>query len=378
MSTWSRVALGDIVEITSGGTPRKSEQQYWGGEIPWISGASMHALKAETSDRMVTDFAIGNGTRLAPAGSSLILVRGMSLLDEIRVSHVVRPVAFNQDVKAMAPIGDLDPWFLTYLLLAHRGSLLNAVHQAGHGTGVLATERLTALEVSLPPLDEQRRIAEVLGALDDLIGTNDRLIELQQSSVDVALAREISHGVGGMSPLFQIADFENKKRVPLSSAERALIPGPFPYYGANGQIDSVGEFLFDEPRLLVGEDGTVMNESGQAVTRLVWGKYWVNNHAHVLRGAGGISTAMLRALIRNLNVRDRVTGAVQPKLSMSNLKAAKVFVPRSTPFASAVDALTEAEMALSDENEQLRRTRDEILPLLMSGAVRVRSEGVAA
>lgn len=237
---------------------------------------------------------------------------------------------------------------------------------------------LKQIPVSLPPLNEQQRIAEVMGALDDLIDTNERLVELHQYMCDVAIAAEVAKGAGSITQLSEIALFENKKRIPLSAAERRQMPGPFPYYGANGQIDSVGEFLFEEPRLLVGEDGTVMTDSGLAVTRLVWGQYWVNNHAHVLRGVGETSTAVLRVLLRNLNVRERVTGAVQPKLSMGSLKAASVFVPTSERFASAVDTLTEAEMALSDEIAELRRTRDELLPLLMSGKVRVQPEEVAA
>lgn len=378
MNAWRQVAIGDIVEITSGGTPRKSEQRFWGGEIPWISGASMHALKAQASDRMVTEAAIGNGTRLAPVGSSLILVRGMSLLEEIRVGHVVRPVAFNQDVKALTPKESVNPWFLTYLLLSRRDALLNAVHQAGHGTGVLSTERLTGLEVSLPPLDEQRRIAEVLGALDDLIDMNERL----KSDLD-ELARttflrawdgetwttvaELGEVIMGQSPPGDTYS-EDPVGMPFHQGVRdfgARFPTSRIYCSAPTRIAEAGDILI-AVRAPVGE----MNVAPERLA--------IGRGLAALR-ATRPSTALqaIRAFESTWSAHQG-TGTVFSSINGKDLRAAKVPLVGDDLVEAALAELDNAYAELDREGAELRRTRDELLPLLMSGAVRVRPEGVAA
>lgn len=148
----------------------------WDGGIPWISGASMQGIRLSASERTVSVSALGNGTTLAKAGSTLILVRGMGIINELRLGHAVRDVAFNQDVKALRPRPSISSWFLTYALASQWPSIREMIHLAGHGTGILPTDRLLRLELSLPPLAEQRRIAGVLSGVDDLIESLDDLI----------------------------------------------------------------------------------------------------------------------------------------------------------------------------------------------------------
>ena len=103
----------------------------------------------------------------------------------------------------------------------------------------------------------------------------------------------------------------------------------------------------------------------------------MNNHAHVLAGTS-ISTELLRVLVTNADVRDRVTGAVQPKLNMGNLKSLRLRVPSDPDVDQFVQILTAFERELLEETRQLQRTRNELLPLLMSGRVRVKAEDRAA
>jgi type I restriction enzyme S subunit len=166
MSEWREATLGELVDMSSGGTPRMTNKDYWGGDIPWISASSLKSLRLSQSDRMVTSGAIGNGTKIAPAGSILIVVRGMSLRKEIRVGKAIRDVAFNQDVKALRVHGDAIPDFLLYTLHGREDDLLGMVRAATNGTGVLPTELLIGLNIALPPIDEQRRIVAVMTALD--------------------------------------------------------------------------------------------------------------------------------------------------------------------------------------------------------------------
>jgi type I restriction enzyme S subunit len=225
------------------------------------------------------------------------------------------------------------------------------------------------LSIPLPPVDEQRRISSALGALDDLFEVNRKLIE-DLVHLRRCLYEQGISGAATSTTVGSIATFENKRRVPLSAAERLANPGTFPYYGATGQMDSVGGYLFDGVRVLVGEDGSVVRADGTPFVQFVDGRYWVNNHAHVLVGQG-ISTELLRVILECASVASVVTGAVQPKLSMGNLKSVSVLVPTDPAIDSAIQALASAELGLRQENGQLEATRGDLLPLLISGRVRV-------
>ena len=172
---WRVRTLGECAAWQSGGTPRKSRPEYWGGSIPWISAKSLDSFFIEDSEDRVTPLGAENGTRLVPENTVLFIVRGMSLKTEFRMGITTRPVTFNQDLKALLARDGMDPKFLAYAVKSMTPTILGLVDEAGHGTGRLATDLLQALEIPTPPLDEQRRIAAILGALDDKIELNRKM-----------------------------------------------------------------------------------------------------------------------------------------------------------------------------------------------------------
>ncbi|MEK7716250.1 MAG: restriction endonuclease subunit S [Pseudomonadota bacterium] len=174
---WRETSLGDLVDFVSGGTPSKDNAAYWNGEIPWVSAKDMKRLFLDDAEDHITESGLSNGTRLAPAKTVLLLTRGMTLLNDIPICVARRPMAFNQDVKALRPKGQITDSFIPYLLLGNKSRLLSLVDLAGHGTGRLNTDELKSLDVHLPPENEQRAIAHILGTLDDKIELNRRMNE---------------------------------------------------------------------------------------------------------------------------------------------------------------------------------------------------------
>jgi type I restriction enzyme S subunit len=167
---WVARRLGECVDTLSGGTPSKGEVALWNGDVPWISPKVMTAIHADEADAYVDESAIGNGTRLAPTLSTLVMVRGMGLHEFVRVSQTRREVTFNQDVKAL--VGRLiEPTLLLFALLDAQPLLLDRVESAGHGTGKLPTEVLLALPIAMPDSVTQQRLAARLRALNDRIGS---------------------------------------------------------------------------------------------------------------------------------------------------------------------------------------------------------------
>ena len=177
---------------------------------------------------------------------------------------------------------------------------------------------------------------------------------------------------GELGDLISIFD---SLRIPLSSRERTKRPGPYPYYGATSVMDYVDDFLFEGVHLLVGEDGSVIHEDGKPFLQYVWGKFWVNNHAHVLRGKNGASTECIYCLLQQANISAFVTGAVQPKLNQKNLKSIPIILPSAaafTAFDRKIKDIFSQVRHNNEENRTLTELRDTLLPKLMSGEIRVR------
>lgn len=142
-------------------------------------------------------------------------------------------------------------------------------------------------EIPLPPLDEQKRIAAILDQADELRRKRQRAIDRLNQ-----LGQAIFHEMFGdpranpneypILPLGQLVENEDGKRVPVKLADREKMDGEYPYYGASGVIDFVDDYLFDGERLLIGEDGANLLARSSPLAFMARGKFWVNNHAHVL------------------------------------------------------------------------------------------------
>ncbi len=114
-------------------------------------------------------------------------------------------------------------------------------------------------------------------------------------------------------------------RVPLSKKQRSIIEKVYPYYGAQGIIDYVDGYLFDGQYLLVAEDGENLKSQNSHICNIVDGKFWVNNHAHIIRGRKDNNTEYLYYLLNLVNYRNYVTGSAQPKLTKDNLNSIQVY-----------------------------------------------------
>ncbi len=173
---WGVVRLGAIGRWFSGGTPSMSNDRFWNGDIPWVSAKDMKVARLRDSILHVTEEAIGNGTSLAPRGAVLMVVRGMILAHTLPVAIAERPVAFNQDMKALVVHDNIDSQFILLWLQCHAEQVLTLATEASHGTKRIPSPDLFATAIALPKLWEQQVIAMALGDVDALIAELDRLI----------------------------------------------------------------------------------------------------------------------------------------------------------------------------------------------------------
>lgn len=119
----------------------------------------------------------------------------------------------------------------------------------------------------------------------------------------------------------------DEKRIPLSSEERGNRQGAFPYYGATGIIDYVDDYLFEGNYLLVGEDGAPFFIDNEDVAFIASGKFWVNNHAHVLQSNGECDLRYLMYALNSVNYKEYITGSTRDKLTQSELSRIRIPFP---------------------------------------------------
>jgi type I restriction enzyme, S subunit len=183
---WRKRTLGELVKFVSGGTPSREMPRFWNGDIPWLSAKDLKKFRLNDSIEKITAEGLDNGARLIEAGSVLILVRGMTLLKDVPVGVTERVVAFNQDLKALIPGKEINGYYLGFYLAANKSRLLTLVDRTSHGAGRLSGDLLRSLEIELPGMKEQRKIAEILL-------TWDRAIE--RSEMRVAAKSRLKRGL---------------------------------------------------------------------------------------------------------------------------------------------------------------------------------------
>jgi type I restriction enzyme S subunit len=148
------------------------------------------------------------------------------------------------------------------------------------------------------------------------------------------------------------------ERIPVSREERQHRSGPYDYYGASGIIDKIDAFLFDKPLLLIGEDGANLVNRSTPIAFIAGGRYWVNNHAHVLDGISLEFLRFLEMFINATDLRPYVTGTAQPKMNQTKMNSIPIALP---PFCEQhrIVAKVDELMALCNELEaaQARRER---------------------
>ena len=409
-SGWRAVRLGEAIELN----PRRVLTR--GTEAPFVAMADMleHHRRLPTLD--TREFR-GGGSRFR--NGDTLLARITPCLENGKTAWVSRLVGdvtghgSTEFIVLSAKEGIADPLFVYYLARAPHFRSYAIGHMTGtSGRQRVPTDAVESFEVTIPPLSEQRAIAGVLGVLDDKIEQNrqtagklERLARaifrawfvdfepvkakaagsasfpsMPQQVFDALPTRFVDSEIGPVpegwhsGSLGDVIDIHDSRRVPLSRRQREQRRGPFRYYGATGIVDYVNDFLFDGLFVLVGEDGTVVNDQDRPVVQYVWGRFWVNNHAHILTGARGVSTEYIRVLLDHLNIRPFVTGAVQPKLNQRNLKSVPTLVPPQEG-AAAFDDITAPLFACLrqayDQSRELESMRDLLLPQLLSGSVRV-------
>ena len=224
---------------------------------------------------------------------------------------------------------ELFPFFLHSDLFMHRAVDISV----GSLSPTINWKTLKHQEFNLPPKDQQAKIAELLWAMDDVV-ENEKDVFSKTDISFKALAKVIAdidkNHSNEYRKIKEVANIKDNLRKPLNSSQRSNMQGDIPYYGANGLVDYLDNYIFDEELVLIAEDGGNFSEFyKKPIAYKVYGKSWINNHAHVLtvKKDGTINNDWLYYSLVHKNVVKYVIGTTRVKLNKSELENIHIWCP---------------------------------------------------
>jgi type I restriction enzyme S subunit len=279
----------------------------------------------------------------------------------------------------------IDLKFLFYLLTSRTGFEL--ITQASHGSvqvNIAPKEIVKAIPILTPPISEQKAIASVLSSIDDKIDLlhrqNNTLESIAETIFSQWFIEEADDGweEGVLGDAIQLFD---SKRMPISKIQRDKMKDGnlFPYYGAATIMDYINNYIFDGEYILLGEDGTVRTNEGYPILQYATGKFWVNNHAHVMQAKSPYNNFFLWCYLSKKNIDKIVTGAVQPKVNQANLKSLDFPKFPENLIEKFCSNTADIFSKIKHNRKQIKTLeclRDMLLPKLISGDIRVEYEEV--
>ena len=147
------------------------------------------------------------------------------------------------------------------------------------------------------------------------------------------------------------------ERIPLSVSDRNMRKGEYDYYGASGVIDNIDNYLFDKPLLLIGEDGANLVNRSTPIAFMAYGKYWVNNHAHVLDGITEQFLIYISLYINSISLLPYITGMAQPKMNQAKMNSILVLLPPENEQIRIITKVNELVTLCESMKTQIRETQ---------------------
>jgi len=334
--------------IVGGSTPTSTEAGFWDGDVVWVTPADVSkSERLRNSFRRITRDGLRScSTELVPQGS--IVVTSRAPVGNVALAET--DLCTNQGCKTLVITdGVLNPEFGFHVLKTLKAELQSLA--TGTTFAEISTDRLGSVVMPLPSLTEQASIVRFLDHADRrvrlYIRAKQKLIKLLEEQRQAIIHRAVTRGLdpnvrlkpSGVEWLGDVpehwrvsrikAEFEclNRSRVPLSSTQRGTMTARcYDYYGASSVIDKVDDYLFDDELLLIAEDGANLLLRNLPLAIIARGRFWVNNHAHILKPKRG-NLEYMAAMMEGLNYTPWISGAAQPKLTQERLMSIAIAVP---------------------------------------------------
>ena len=378
---WTYPVLSEVADFVSGGTPNKANPEFWGGNVPWVTVSDMKSLKLVEAQYNLTK-AGATQVRNVNAGTVLVLVRGMGLFKDLPILLCEDTLTFNQDIKGLVPHEGVESEFLAYALIARKSEILRHVDTAGHGTGRLDTDLLKSTPIPLPPLPEQRRIAEILRTWDEAI---EKLKALRSAKIQRfnGISASLIHDPQTQQLHLRDILTEVSKRNKGSLVKRVLsvtnsmgfvlASDQFAHRVASTDISNYkvvrrGQYAYNPSRINVG-----------SIARLNdWDEGALSPMYIVFQTRPEIDSDYFGHWLGTGEARQRIAlsaqGSVRETVGFSDLGSVPIPAPsleKQTAISAALDAGTEELTHISTQIDALQRQKRGLMQKLLTGEWRV-------
>ena len=358
---WENTQLGKLGDFTGGGTPTKSNDSYWQGNIPWISSSDIYEDSIHEFDisRYISEEALkDSATKLVPENSVLLVSRvGVGKLAISKNS-----VCTSQDFTNFTPAKD-DLVFLGYYLKSRNKALLE--YSQGMAIKGFTKDDVSKLDVYIPSLGEQQEIADCLTSVDELITAQSQKLDAFKAHKK-GLRKQLFPAEGETLPKLRFPEFRDKgewvektlgdicdmqagKFVRASDIKEEMADGLNPCFGGNGLRGYTKTFTHSGKYSLIGRQGALCGN-----VTLTVGQFHATEHAVVVTPNEGVSSLWLYYVLNHLNLNRFATGQAQPGLSVENLNKVELKVASEEDEQQKIaDCLTSVDELITAQTQKL-------------------------
>jgi len=348
--------------VVSGGTPSTHISEFWDGDIPWVTPTDLGKQREPTLIRTARRISLAglesSSAEIVPIGT--ILMSSRAPIGHLAVAGVA--CCTNQGCKNLIPGEQVDSQFLYFALK----KAVPELKTLGSGATFAEVSKsiVESYRIPLPPLPEQKRIAAILteqmAAVDQARAAAEEQLKVARTLLSAYLNSLFNSSEAKKWPKKQFGEMVDNfdgMRIPIKLDVRTKKKGPYPYYGASGIIDYIDEYIFDGNFLLIGEDGANLIYRSSPIAFRASGKFWVNNHAHVVQPKGDIPLDYLLYFFSITDLKPFVTGAAQPKLTQKDMNSIPVPFP---PIAEQQHIVRMANNQMGILNKAQEKLQDQI------------------
>ena len=325
----AKCKLGDICEIVSGSTPKTNIDEYWDGDIKWITPAELDDDTYIITDsvRKITELGVRK-TGLSPIPEGTVILSSRAPIGKVAIAGC--EMYCNQGFKNLICSNKISNKYL-YWFLKGKKALLNALGR-GATFKEISKSIVSEIEINVPDLVCQNEVVKTLEKVNSIISLRKQELHVLDDLIKarfVEMFGDVKYGIErwGGKPFKDIAINLDSKRKPVKDADRKKMQGIYPYYGATGIVDYVNDYRQDGEFLLISEDGKALELRSKPIAFLASGKIWVNNHAHVQQCTDECNIIYLMYHINFMDVSIWVTGIDQKKLNRANLDTIPIALP---------------------------------------------------
>lgn len=363
-NNWQIKKLGEVCEVITGTTPSKKDEENYGSDLPFCKPPHLWDNEISFTIEEMLSYKGAKKARVVPPNTVLVTCIG----NLGRTGFLKKEAAFNQQINAILENDKLIGKYIFYQ--AQSPSFRNQLEKLATGTtvSIVNKKNFETIEIPIPPLETQHaivsKIEELFSELDkgieELKTAQQQLKTYRQSVLKSAFEGKLTNENvkdGELPDGWKVDNFGNVvinfdgKRKPLSRTVRATRQGKYRYYGATEIVDYIDDFIFEGRYLLIGEDGANLLSKSRPLAFIVEGKFWVNNHAHIIQTKDSLNLDFLSYYFNSLNIGEYVTGTAQPKLNQANMNKIPIPVPPIEEQLRIVQEI-ESRLSVADKMEQ--------------------------